>query len=487
MTFMGSPASPSSECGASQLGTLQVDATFAVATAQGDLEPPPGLAGVVAQFIYSHAPYPNPMVAVCGSLALLSALFGRAFNVSGTGLNIWIAIVGGTGIGKEAAQSGIAKIVSAVAEDVPVIMEFIGASSWASPEAVHKRLAKTPSVLGFIGELGIKLKVWCSPKASLVHAGLVAFFLDVYGKSGRGNRLEARENSDREKGACAVESPSLALLGDTTETTLLPALTEELVSNGFAPRWIPAFAGDQRGPLNRERQLDPPEFLIEQIKSAAARCAPRSAPITDVPLSVDAQAIDDEIEAFTSRNVNCSDGEIFRHLWSRARLNILKVAALIAIGDCGTGNPIIQAAHITWARRFVIAGVERILSKFERGEVGEVGGNQVRQQNEVLRIIKDYFQNYARLERYHPYRRTHEFWEKGIITFAHIHQRLANTAAFKNDPLKSLKALERTVRFLLETDVIREVPPTQMAATFGSKPRAFVMAEPDIILKGLNR
>ncbi len=106
---------------------------------------PPGWVGVMAQFIYNHAPYSNKNVAIAGALALLSALCGRTTNVSGSGLNIMLAIVGGTGIGKEAASSGISKLVSYASKTTPNIQDFIGPSSLASPEAAHKRLAKTPS------------------------------------------------------------------------------------------------------------------------------------------------------------------------------------------------------------------------------------------------------------------------------------------------------------------------------------------------------
>ena len=481
---MESPAASGFDAsGAGQLGTLPDHPNGSIIRVQTDLEPPPGLAGEVAQFIYTFAPYPNPTVAICGALALLSAVFGRAFNVSGTGLNIWIAIVGGTGIGKEAAQSGIAKIVTAVAEHVPAIGEFIGPSSWASPEAVHKRLARTPCVLGFIGELGMKLKVWCSPKANLVHTALVAFFLDAFGKSGRGNRLEARENSDREKGAASVESPTLSLLGDTTETTLFEALREDQISNGFAPRWNFGFAGNRRGPLNRNRQLEPSAELVEKLKNAAARNVRCSQPI-DVLLCDQAQTIDDEIEAFTSAKVNNHAGEIFRHLWSRARLNVLKIAALLAVGDNVNGKPlIIEAAHMIWAKRFVFAGIERILAKFEQGDVGEDAGNPTKQQQLVLWALTDFLESYEKLDKYFPGHRSYEYASQGVIPYAHISQRIAGYAAFKNDRF----ALKNAIKELLEMDFIREVPAQQMGAMFGGKGRGFTVADPHAISQILSR
>lgn len=267
---------------------------------------PPGWVGETEKYFYYNALYPNATVAIVGALALKSAICGRFVNVSGAGLNIMIAIVGGNGIGKEAASSGISRLISSAAALAPCIHEFIGPSSLASPEAAHKRLAKTPSVLIFIGELGLKLKIWCAPDAPSALAGLIAFLLDVYGKSGRGNRLGARENSDREKGAAAVESPNLVALGDTTESTLLAALNEQTIANGFAQPWVYAFAADKREPVNKARQQEPTQELSQYWANLAATSLSyqRGGTVFDIPLNPEAQAIDDEIEAFTSAKIN---------------------------------------------------------------------------------------------------------------------------------------------------------------------------------------
>ncbi|HEY0013181.1 MAG TPA: hypothetical protein VGB79_10060 [Allosphingosinicella sp.] len=450
--------------------------------AQAQATFPPGLAGDIARFNFAHAPYPNATVAIAGALALMAALCGRFANVSGTGLNIWIGIVGGTGIGKEAAQSGIAKLTGIASQQVPCINEFIGPSSWASPEAIHKRLAGTPCVLGFIGELGMKIKIWCSPKASLIFASLVAFMLDVYGKSGDGNVLQARENSNKDNGALAVQSPALSLLGDTTPSELYGALGEREIQNGFLPRWILAFAGDQRGPANKDRLLLPPEALLASIQNLAAAALAHQRPgtVTDVGLSPEAQAIDDEIEAFTSAQINNTHAEVTRQLWSRARLNVLKVAALLAVGDWSDGSFTITGAHITWARQFVFAGILKVLAEFESGATGEMDGNQSVQEKRLIEVIKLFVEKPWGDVRCYNVRE--EMHAKRVIPMHYITKRLQTTAAFKNDKLGATTAIQRTIKLMLESDVLREMPTKQMLELFGSKPRAFVVSNPEVIL-----
>lgn len=443
------------------------------------IEPPPGWMGLIARFIFNHSPYPNPTISIMAALALMSVLFGRIVNVSGTGLNLYKAIVGGTGIGKEAAASGISKLISHVGKTVPAIHDLIGPSSLASPEAAHKRVGKTPSVLLFIGEFGIKLKMWCAPNANSVYAGLVAFYLEVFGKSGRGNRLGARENSDKDKGAAAVESPNVVVLGDTTETTLLEALTEANLANGFIPRFIFGFAGEFRSALNRFRQLLPPSELVEWVADTAAQSLTnqRNGIIFDIALDDEAQAIDDEIEASTTEIINNSKSEFRRHLYSRARLNILKVAALVACGDIKDKFEI-RADHILWAKKLVISGIERLLSKVESGEFGEVGGNEAKQLNEAIRVISEYVHlGYNDVAA--KYNVNYEMHCQGVVPESYIQRRLHGLAPFKNDKKAgATNAIKRAIKSLLEADDLREMPPSQMIEKFGSKPRAYALSNP---------
>lgn len=71
---------------------------------------PPGLVGEIAQFIYAQAPRPVPEIALAGALGMVAGIAGRAYNVSGTGLNQYTLLLAPTGTGKEAIASGIDKL-----------------------------------------------------------------------------------------------------------------------------------------------------------------------------------------------------------------------------------------------------------------------------------------------------------------------------------------------------------------------------------------
>lgn len=58
---------------------------------------PPGLLGELAQFIYAAAPRPVPEIALAGAIGLMAGITGRAYNVSGTGLNQYVLLLAQTG------------------------------------------------------------------------------------------------------------------------------------------------------------------------------------------------------------------------------------------------------------------------------------------------------------------------------------------------------------------------------------------------------
>jgi hypothetical protein len=324
------------------------------------------------------------------------------------------------------------------------------------------------------------VKTWCSPKAAPIFGGLIAFMLDVYGKSGRGSILQGQENSDRDKGALAIHSPALTLLGDTTPSTLFEALDERLIANGFLPRWIMVDAGSKRGARNKTPVAVPSYELANAIKNVAAFALGKQASgeVTDIALDAEAERLSDELERFATGIINGSNAEATRHLWSRVHLNVLKLAALSAVGRAwfSAEHPTINAADFMWARQLVTGGVEAMLAKFANGEVGEVAGNHAKQQDEVIRVVREYMTSeYSRFEKYGG---SFEMHRDKVITEAHIQRRLFAVAAFRSDNKGSTDAIKRAIKSLLEADEMREMSRQQMLQNYGTGPRAFVAASP---------
>lgn len=126
----------------------------------------PGLIGDIRDFILSAAPHPNADIALAGSIALMAGICGRCFNTyTGAGLNQYILLLASTGLGKEAAASGISKLLAAITPTVPAAGDFKG-PALVSSAGLIKWLDKKPSVVSVIGEFGYKLKAISSPRAN---------------------------------------------------------------------------------------------------------------------------------------------------------------------------------------------------------------------------------------------------------------------------------------------------------------------------------
>src|ERR1700748_604406 len=132
-----------------------------------DIEPPPGLVGEIARFIYAAAPRPAPEMAIAGALAFMAGVCGRAYNVSGTGLNIYMLLLAVTGTGKEGMASGIDKIINALQTIVPTANEFLGPAEIASGKALIRFLTtKSNSFVSILGEFGYRLETMTADNAT---------------------------------------------------------------------------------------------------------------------------------------------------------------------------------------------------------------------------------------------------------------------------------------------------------------------------------
>lgn len=113
------------------LETVQAQAQAVMASVPGHEKPrpvtfPAGLIGSIAEYIFKQAVRPVPEVALAGAIGYFAGLVGRAYNISGTGLNQYIMVLAKTGSGKEGAMTGIERMTTAIRPHIPMVDNFIG-------------------------------------------------------------------------------------------------------------------------------------------------------------------------------------------------------------------------------------------------------------------------------------------------------------------------------------------------------------------------
>src|SRR5690606_24657259 len=95
-----------------------------------------------------------------------------------------------------------------------------------------------------------------------------------------------------------------------------------------------------------------------------------------------------EYDKHCDNQINNSDREIRRHLWNRAHMKALKMAAVIAVG-CNPYDPVIDSEIAQWSINLITSDVKNLLGKFDAGEIS-VDNEEVKQLQVMIRLIRDY-------------------------------------------------------------------------------------------------
>ncbi|MDE2135499.1 MAG: hypothetical protein KGJ49_13000 [Alphaproteobacteria bacterium] len=449
---------------------------------------PPGLVGEIAQFIYDAAPRPVAKIALAGAIGLFAGITGRAYNVSGTGLNQYIIIIAETGRGKEAASDGIDALMEAVAQTAPTATQFKGPTEIASAQAILKWLADSPCIYCVVGELGLKLKEMSEPHAPAHVAGLKRALLNLYSKSKKTSKLGAMAYSKREENTPVISAPAFTLLGETTPQVFFENISEGLISNGVLPRFLVIEYTGKRVPLCKaHNQAIPSPDLVVRLAGLVAHCAGLNAAtgqVHDVRADTDADAIFDRFNEYADAQIN-DDNECVagRELWNRAHLKALKLAALVAVG-VNPHFPTIDAKQAQWACNQIHAQTIALRAKFTNGEVGAVEDNENLRRKEIIKAMFQYATTpFEKLRKYGISEKLHS---ARVIPQSYLQRRLGDTAAFRKARYGATKAITTTLQNMRENDELREIPRTQMVQQFGTYARAFMISKPEVFLPDEN-
>lgn len=441
---------------------------------------PPGLVGEIAQFLYAQAPRPVPEIALAGALGLVSGIVGRSYNVSGTGLNQYVLLLAPTGTGKEAIASGIDKLMSQVIRTVPAAVDFVGPGEIASAQAVIKYMSRGPtSFVSLVGEFGIYLQQMASINAPPHLIGLRRFLLDAYNKSGEGKVLRPSIYSDKDKNTVAVQSPAFTLMGESTPEKFYEGLHEGLISEGLLPRFTMIEYHGERPALNPGHLTAQPSFeLIDRLSTLCAHSLMLNSQhkAIHVQTTPEAHAMFTKFDEHCDANINTSEREIRRHLWNRAHIKAMKLAAVIAVGN-NPYDPMISADVATWAIDLVVSDVRNLLARFDAGEIG-IDNDETKQLAKVSQAIKEYVVSpWSDVAKYAG-EGVSNLHSQRIVPYAFIQRKLASVSVFKKDRMGSTNALKRALKTLCERGDLQEVSRGTLSKEYGTTCVAYGVAHP---------
>ncbi|MBN8806651.1 MAG: DUF3987 domain-containing protein [Sphingomonas sp.] len=453
-----------------------------------DVTPPPGLVGEVAQFIYAAAPRQIEEVALAGAIGFVAGIVGRSHNVNGTGLNQYVLVLADTGMGKEAAASGIGQIISALTKPSPGnpfgsahAASFVGPSDMASGQGLLRTLSrrKPPSFVSIVGEFGLRFAQMAQPRVNAADAALLRVMLDLYNKSGEGRVLGETVYSEKERDTAAIVAPAVSFLCESTPSTFFENLSEAMITNGLLPRFIIMEFKGKRPARNKEADKVRPELaMLERIANLMSYCASanQNNSVTHVTMASDAEEYLDRFDLYCDERHDEATNDVNRELYSRAHMKAVKLAGLIAVGG-DFENPIVTLDIAMWATAQIERDIARLIVRFDSGDIGVVAGNEAKQEQAVLRCIHEY--QHGEFKRFANYGVSEEMHNIGAFTQTYISKRVRNLPAF-DDKIGRTKAIERVLHSLAHTSaVIQEFSTEQTLATFGTRARTFIVNDFD--------
>lgn len=447
---------------------------------------PPGLLGELAQFIYSAAPRPVPEIALAGAIGLMAGVCGRAYNISGTGLNQYVLMLAKTGRGKESIASGIDKLMNIIRPTVPTSARFRGPGIINSGQALTKHLSTTSNCfVSVLGEFGLTIDRISSPFANSADKMLYQMLLDLYNKSGYGQTLQPSIYSKKEENTSVVDSPAVTILGESNPKIFYDILNEGMIAAGLLPRFlIIEYTGD-RVATNDDHHLVQPAFLLSEkfgaliayVETILGNRNPNTKRVVDVEYDEKAFKMLKDFDKYADWKINSAKDDVVEELWNRAHMKALRLSALVAVG-VNMIAPRIMPDHAEWALQLVNTDIKALSSKFEAGEVG-TNTLEIKQMNEATRIIKEFVvKDWEHVKKYIDVKKMHD--EK-TIPYLYFSKRLANNVAFKSDRAGATNSIKRAIQTLIDRDSIREMTKNDAGTKFGTSQKCYIISSVKIL------
>lgn len=444
------------------------------------ITPPPGLLGDIAQFIYQSSPRPVAETAIAAAIGLMAGITGSTYNISNTGLNMYICLLAPTGTGKEALQGGVSRLLNATATQCPAILDFRGPAEIASGQALLKHISNPTKrcFVSVVGEFGLKMQQLSNPRASSSEIMLKKVLLDLYNKSGHKDVVAPSIYAEKDKNTPAVQSPAVTIVGESTPETFYESLDEKLIADGLLPRFMFIEYTGERPARNKFHGLVEPSLqLVTQLGDIATHCliGMSTHNVKHVGMTPEAEAFLDEMDTLVDKMINSTKTDALRHLWNRAHIKTLKLAALVAIGVHYI-EPVITLEHAQWAYNLVVMDILSIANRFSRGEIGK-NTDENKQGNAVLRACAEYLSaDFRSIKSYGVDACLHE---AKIIPYSFLSRKVRTTSIFMNDKKGATDALKRTVHGLLDAGDLKEIGKHEMHKKYTYSGRAFMLASPE--------
>lgn len=319
----------------------------------------PGFVSEVMDHTLAIAPYPNPVMAFAGALALQAFLAGRKVRDRGDNrTNIYLLGLAHSGAGKDHSRKVNADIIHASGMGGCLGLHF------ASGEGIQDALFQTPSMLFQTDEINGLLESINKSKDAR-HEAIMSTLLTMY--SSANSVFPMRRKAGKEPPG-VIDQPCLVIYGTAIPNHYYQALSERMLTNGFFARMI--ILESRSRPEGQEPGLDPPPPRVLAIAKWWADYRPGTGNLQDfhpVPTVVEHTDEGRQLLVGTRQQVDSEYAKaetksdpVGTTVWSRVSEQVRKLALLYAISENHLA-PRIGLAAVQWASAFVMHQTRRML------------------------------------------------------------------------------------------------------------------------------
>lgn len=347
---------------------------------------PPGILGVVTDYVNATAKKSQPQFAVQTAIAFACTVLGRRFVTNNANWpSLYLMNVGKSSSGKEWAKTASEALLEACG-----LANLIGPSGYTSSSGVLSSLLDQPNHMTVIDEFHRELEK-ASVKGNAHSMGMIKTVMEVWGRNNgalrpQGHSTLGQRKGDKEKAEDrTVRNPAITLLAMT-----IPDFFESIGSaaarDGFLNRFLIVESDIGRQPSLLIPSQEVPQPIVDWATEIRARytgliCpdtnaiaspSPVMVPITEAAMSV-YQAFD--IECLGYQNQYEKDG--LAEMFGRTNETAMKLGLVIALGR---GDTAVKAEDAEWAcmycKTYALRTVERLIGSMADSEF-EATKNQV--------------------------------------------------------------------------------------------------------------
>lgn len=446
------------------------------------IESPPGTAGEIASFIYHASPRPVTQVSIAAALGWLAGVCGLGFEVSHTGLNLYIALVAPSGRGKEMLHEGPGLLNKAlfsrevtngstVVNHIPGAEDFFCFDDFASGAALAKFCASHPtgSFVNYWGEFGHVLAELAKGGAPHIRS-LRRVMTNLFHKSGAGSVAGGTRYANEKENAVAVDSVAYSIVGETTPDTFYGAITQSMMSDGFLSRFLTIEYEGKRPSPNLNRILVPPAHLVQHLRGLVVHVQNLRARRIRQPIFLSDYA-QRELNSFQDEcdeAINATKDEAVAQTWNRAHIKAVRVTALQAAGSRYTDVDGVWANddEADWAIDLVRRDTARYLSRLANGEIGN---DDHTRQLRLLRTMHEFLHNPLAPGYGVPL----DMQRDGVVPRKYLQMRVSQMPIFKEHPFGLKRALDDAINTLLDNGAMVEMDKVKAGEAYTFQGRCF--------------